>query len=59
MADYGFTSKIKLVPTHYLSTSSFEYFDWEDAMEKNLWGRGLESCMKIFFAKKTFSRQVL
>jgi hypothetical protein len=59
MADYGFTSEIKLVPTLYLSASSFEYYDWEDAMEKNSWGQGLESCMKIFFAKKTFSRQVL
>jgi hypothetical protein len=28
-------------------------------MEEFLWDRGLESCMKIFFAKRTFSRQVL
>jgi hypothetical protein len=58
MADYSFASKIKLVPTLYLSTS-FEYCDWEGAMEDFLWGRGLESRMKIFFAKRTFSKQVL
>jgi hypothetical protein len=28
-------------------------------MEEFLWGQGLESCMKIFFAKITFSMQVL
>jgi hypothetical protein len=38
MADYSFASEIKLVPTLYLSTSSFEYYDWEDAMEEFLWG---------------------
>jgi hypothetical protein len=54
MVDYSFTSKIKLVLTLYLSASSFEYYDWEDAMEEFLWGRGLESHMKIFFAKRNF-----
>jgi hypothetical protein len=32
---------------------------WEDAMEDFLWYRGLESHMKIFFAKRTFSKHVL
>jgi hypothetical protein len=59
MADYSFTLKIKLVPTLYLSASSFEYYDWEDAMEEFLWGRGLESHMKIFFAKRTFFQIIL
>jgi hypothetical protein len=47
------------VPTHYLSTSRAEYYDWKDAMEDFLWDRDLESSMKIFFAKRTFSKQVL
>jgi hypothetical protein len=47
------------VLTLYLSTSSAEYYDWEDAMEDFLWDRGLESCMKIFFAWHTFSASVL
>jgi hypothetical protein len=59
MADCSFASEIKLVPTLYLSASSFEYYDWEDAMEEFLWGRGLESRMKIFFVERTFSRHVL
>jgi hypothetical protein len=59
MADYSFALEIKLVPTLYLSASSFEYYDWEDAMEEFLWGQGLESRVKIFFAKRTFSIQVL
>jgi hypothetical protein len=42
-----------------LSTSPAEYYDWEDAMEDFLWDRGLEYCMQIFFAKRTFSKQVL
>jgi hypothetical protein len=33
MADYSFASEIKLVPTLYLSASSFEYYDWEDALK--------------------------
>jgi hypothetical protein len=49
MADCSFASKIKLVPSLYLSVSSFEYYDWDDAMEDFLWGHGLESRMKIFF----------
>jgi hypothetical protein len=59
MADYSFASEIKLVLTLYLSASSFEYCDWEDAMEDFLWGRGLESRMKKFFAWHTFSTSVL
>jgi hypothetical protein len=51
--------EIKLVLTLYLSASSFEYYDWEDAMEDFLWGHGWESRMKTFFAKRIFSRQVL
>jgi hypothetical protein len=58
-ADYSFASKIKFVPTLYLSTSPVEYYDWEDAMEDFLWDHDLESHMKIFFAKRTFSGQVL
>jgi hypothetical protein len=59
MADFSFVSEIKIVPLLYLSTSPTEYFDWEDAMEDFLWDRGLESRMKIFFVKRTFSKQVL
>jgi hypothetical protein len=47
MADYSFASKIKFVPTLYLSTSPVVYYDWEDAMKDFLWDRDLESCMKI------------
>jgi hypothetical protein len=39
--------------------SSFEYYDWEDAMEDFLLSRGLESRMKIFFARRIFSASVL
>jgi hypothetical protein len=59
MVDYSFTSEIKLVLTLHLSASSFEYYDWEDTMEDFLWDRGLESRMKIFFARHTFSASVL
>jgi hypothetical protein len=41
------------------TTSRAEYYDWEDAMEDFLRDRGLESRMKIFFGKQTFSKQVL
>jgi hypothetical protein len=54
MADYSFASEIKFVPTLYLSTSPAEYYDWEDAMEDLWWNHGLESCIKNFFAKRTF-----
>jgi hypothetical protein len=47
------------VPTLYLSTSPTQYHDWEYATEDFLWDRGLESRMKIFLAKTTFSKQVL
>jgi hypothetical protein len=33
MADYNFALEIELVLTLYLSASSFEYYDWDDAME--------------------------
>jgi hypothetical protein len=59
MVDYTFALELMLVLTVYLSSSSFEYYDWEDAMEEFLWGRGLDSHKKIFFAKRTFSMQVL
>jgi hypothetical protein len=59
MVDYNFASKIEFVLTLYLLGSSFEYYDWEDAMEYFFWGHGLESRMKIFFVKRTFSKQVL
>jgi hypothetical protein len=59
MADYSFALENKFVPTLYLSTSSAEYYDWEDAIEDFLWDRGLESHMKIFFARRTFSISVL
>jgi hypothetical protein len=59
MADFSFASKIKFVPTLYLSTSPGEYYDWEDVMENFLWDRGLESRMKIFFAMRTFLKKVL
>jgi hypothetical protein len=59
MGDFSSASEIKIVPTLYLSTSPAEYYDWEDAMEDFLWDHGLKSHMKIFFAKRTFSKQVL
>jgi hypothetical protein len=59
MAIFSFASEIKFVPTLYLSTSRAEYYDWKDVMEDFLWDRDLESSMKIFFAKRTFSKQVL
>jgi hypothetical protein len=59
MANYSFALDIKFVPTLYLSTSSVEYYGWEDAMEDFLWDCGLESRMKIFFAWHTFSSSVL
>jgi hypothetical protein len=30
---YDICSEIKCVPTFYLSKSSFEYYDWEDAIK--------------------------
>jgi hypothetical protein len=37
MADYNFALEIELVLTLYLSASSFEYYDWDDAMEDFHW----------------------
>jgi hypothetical protein len=50
MGDYSFALGIRFVPTLYLSTSPVEYYDWD---------HGLQSHMKIFFAKSIFSKQVL
>jgi hypothetical protein len=60
MADYSRANKdIK----HVLKLSAYsfpsEYYDWEDDMEKFLWGRGLNSAMQLFYAKKTFSEVLL
>jgi hypothetical protein len=54
MANYSSTSEIKLVSTLYLSASSFEYYDWEDAMGDFLWDHGSESHIKIFFCMAHF-----
>jgi hypothetical protein len=59
MADYSFSSEIMFVPTRYLSTSPTKYYDCEYAMDDFLWDHGLESRMKIFFAKRNFSKEVL
>jgi hypothetical protein len=59
MANYSFASEIKFVPTVYLSTSPAEYYEWENAMEDFLSDRGLESRLKMFFARHTFSASVL
>jgi hypothetical protein len=59
LVDYSFALEIKFVTILYLSTSPAEYYDWEDAMEDFFWDRGLESRMKIFFARCTFSASVL
>jgi hypothetical protein len=59
MVGYSFALELMLVLTLYLSSYSFEHYDWEDAMEEYLWGHGFDSRMKIFFAKRTFSMQVL
>ena len=58
MADYSFASEINFVPTLSLTTSCLDYYDWEDAMEDFFWNRGLESRMKLFFARRTFSDDV-
>jgi hypothetical protein len=56
MADYSLAHRdIKCVPTLYLITYNHCYYDWEDAMESFLQGRGLDSNMQLFFARKTFS----
>ena len=55
MGDYSFAEKIKFVPTLRSRTSPAEYYDWEDAMEDFLHGRGLESHMKMHFVKHIFS----
>jgi hypothetical protein len=56
MADYSLAHRdIKCVPTLYLITYNHRYYDWEDAMESFLQGRGLDSNMQLFFARKTFS----
>ena len=47
------------MPTLRSRTSHAEYYDWEDAMEDFLDGRGLESHMKMHFVKRTFSKHVL
>jgi hypothetical protein len=46
--------RLSLCQTLYLSTSPAEYYDWEDAMKDFLRDRGLESRIKILFAKITF-----
>jgi hypothetical protein len=60
MADYSLANKeIHLVSTLYLRSSPDDYCDWEDAMEDFLEGRGLESHMQLYFAKKIFSKGVI
>jgi hypothetical protein len=60
MDDYSLANKeIHLVPTLYLRSSLAEYYDWEDAMEDFLEGRGLESHMQLYFSKETFSKGVI
>ena len=57
--DCSFAKQIKCVRTLYTHTSRSEYYEWDDAIEDFLWGRGLESHMKIYFARRTFSDRVL
>ena len=60
LADYSLANKdIKHVLKLYGRSSPAEYYDWEDDMEKFLWGRGLNSAMQLFYAKQTFSEVVL
>lgn len=59
MGDYSFANKIKFVPKLYSVTSQSEYYEWEDAMEDFLWRHGLDSYMKMYFARRTFSQHVL
>ena len=59
MADYSFTSEIKFVPKFSLISSSLDYYNWEDDMEDFFWGCGLESRMKVFFARRTFLESLL
>jgi len=59
MADYSFTSEIKFVPKLSLTSSSLDYYNWEDDMEDFFWGCGLESRMNVFCARCTFSESLL
>jgi len=54
MADFKLLKEIKLVQKLSLATRLMEYYDWEDDMENFFWGRGLESVVKIYYAKETF-----
>jgi len=59
LADYSLANKdIKHVLKLYGRSSPAEYYDWEDDMEKFLWGRGLNSSMQLFYARQTFSEGV-
>jgi len=60
VADYSLANKdIKHVFKLYTSLCPAEYYDWKHDMENFLCGCGLNSCMQLFFAKKTFSDDVL
>ena len=56
--DYSFAKEIKFFPILYAHSSRFDYYDWEYAMEDFLWGRRLESHIKIHFVRNTFSKCV-
>ena len=48
LADYSLANKdIKHVLKLYGRSSPAEYYDWEDDMEKFLWGRGLNSSIAV------------
>ncbi|KAG8095452.1 hypothetical protein GUJ93_ZPchr0012g19028 [Zizania palustris] len=59
MVDYSFANEIKFVPKLSSRVYQSEYHEWEDVMEDFLYDRGLESYMKIHFARRTFSECVL
>jgi hypothetical protein len=49
----------QLKSTNYKPAEQGHMYDWDDDMENLLWGRGLNSCMQLFFAEQTISYGVL
>lgn len=58
MLDEYLIEQGNFVPTLYTSSSRYDYYQWEDTMEKFLSGRGLRSHIVIEFAKLTFSERL-
>jgi hypothetical protein len=60
MPDYSRALKqLEWVPTLYPTSSWADYYDWKDAMEYFLVDCLLEPHMQLYFARMTFSDDVL